>query len=397
MSDDVGYDVLIIGARVAGAATAMLLARAGVRVLVVDQSRAGSDTFSTHALMRGGVIQLSRWGLLDELRRAGTPPVRRTVVRYGSTEEIVEVAPIPHCDALYAPRRTVLDPLLVDAARRAGATVRFGVRVTGLLRNGSGRVVGAVARDGDGRSLHLLARLTIGADGRRSLVARQVRARIYASGRHASALIGGYVDGIEVDGYQWLYAPGASAGIIPTNGGQASVWVGLPSHAFRDLDCGLPHAFWEALQHTSPEHAALVARGSLTGPLRGFPGSPGFLREPWGPGWALVGDAAHFKDPLSAHGMTDALRDAELLADAIIAVRDGSRRERDAMVGFRDLRDELSRQTHALTDRVASYDWDLTELRELLVALSRSMRPEVSHLLERATRSSAAHPFPKPV
>src|SRR5580765_1213789 len=123
------YDVVVVGARPAGAATAMLLARAGLRVLVVDRGRYGTDTLSTHALMRGGVLQLHRWGVLDAVVGAGTPPVRRTTFRYGGEEIVIPIKASHGVDALYAPRRTVLDRLLVDAAVEAGAEVRYGVAV----------------------------------------------------------------------------------------------------------------------------------------------------------------------------------------------------------------------------------------------------------------------------
>jgi flavin-dependent dehydrogenase len=376
------HDVLIVGARLAGAATAMLLARAGRRVLVVDQAREGSDTLSTHAFMRGGIIQLSRWGLLDEIR-AAAPAVRRTVIRYGGDETVVDIRPTPHVDALYAPRRTTLDPLLVAAARRAGAEVRFGVRVTGLLRDASGRVIGARARDRAGSPLELRAHLTVGADGIDSLVAREVEAPIDVAGTHATALVGGYFSGLEVQGYQWLYGDGLTGGVIPTDGGQVCAWVGVPSNRFDELRRLPGHGFGEVLARVAPDWHDRLQGTRQHGPLRGFAGRPGHLRRAWGDGWALVGDAGSFKDPLSTHGMTDALRDAELLADAILeGTRTGDDRdEREALAGYQQRRDELSLELFTKVDEVASYAWDLTELPDLLVGLSHAMRAEVDHLL----------------
>jgi len=146
------WDVVVVGARVAGAATAMLLAREGLRVLCVDRSRYGSDTLSTHALMRGGVLQLQRWGLLGPLLASGTPPVRRTVFHYGADKVGVSIKPAAGVEALYAPRRTVLDALLVDAARQAGASVEFSAPVVELLRDRGGRTSGVVVQDRRGRS-----------------------------------------------------------------------------------------------------------------------------------------------------------------------------------------------------------------------------------------------------
>src|SRR5215469_18341552 len=128
------YDVVIAGARPAGAATAMLLARQGARVLLLDRSRYGTDTLSTHALMRGGVLQLSRWGLLEKIIAEGTPPVRRATFRYADAVVPVIIKPSHGVDALYAPRRTVLDPILVDAAFASGADVRFGIAVADVDR-----------------------------------------------------------------------------------------------------------------------------------------------------------------------------------------------------------------------------------------------------------------------
>src|SRR4051794_31863251 len=137
------YDVVVVGARVAGAATALLLARRGARVLVVDRARRGSDTMSTHALMRPAVVQLHRWGLLDDLMAAGTPPVTRTTFHYGEEQVPITLRPVAGTSALAAPRRTVLDPLLLDVAEAAGADVLTGVRVTDLQHDhGTGRVNG---------------------------------------------------------------------------------------------------------------------------------------------------------------------------------------------------------------------------------------------------------------
>jgi len=123
------YGAVVVGARCAGAATAMLLARAGVDVLVVEQAARGSDTLSTLAMMRAGVLQLSRWGLLDAIRAAGTPRIQTTTFHYGSDAVEIRIKPRDGVDALYAPRRTLLDPLLADAAAAAGADVAYRVRL----------------------------------------------------------------------------------------------------------------------------------------------------------------------------------------------------------------------------------------------------------------------------
>jgi 2-polyprenyl-6-methoxyphenol hydroxylase-like FAD-dependent oxidoreductase len=380
------YDAIVVGARVAGAATGMLLARAGLDVLVVDRDRYGSDILSTHALMRGGVLQLCRWGLLDEIIEAGTPAVRRTVVRYGDSEETVEIKPQPGCEALYAPRRTLLDRVLADASFRAGADVRFGTTVTGLLRGADGRTVtGITGRDRTGRHLDARAPIVIGADGGRSLVAREAGADAYVTGRHASAFLVTWYSGVEADGYQWLYGHtpegGArSAGIIPTNGGQVCAWVAVPSAIFSTRRP--EQHFHDVMAAIAPDWGARLAAARRHGPVRGFPGRPAHLRRPWGPGWALVGDAGYFRDPITAHGITDGLRDAELLARAVIAGAADPAEVAAQLADYQRTRDRLSLPLLEVTDRVASYRWSMGHLRDLLLNVSAAMRPEVAHLQE---------------
>lgn len=367
-------DVVIIGARVAGAATAMLLARAGHRVLLVDRGRYGTDTLSTHALMRGAVVQLHRWFVLPAVIASGTPPVTRATFFYGEESVSVPIKPRDGIDALYAPRRYVLDTLLVDAARAAGAEVRFGVRVRVLLRDDSDRVSGVVLEDESGHVERVEARVVVGADGLRSTVARLTGAETYREGSHATATMFGYWAGLEVNGYQWYFAPGSSAGAIPTNGGKTGVFVSVPAHAFSDLFAHHPErAFLEVLSELAPELSVQVARAGRTH-LRGFAGQRGYFRQSHGPGWALVGDAGYFKDPLTSHGITDALRDAELLASAI---EDGSD---DALARYQSQRDAMSAELFAATDEIASFNWNLNSVRHLHEKLAKAMSREVKEL-----------------
>ena len=372
------WDVVVVGARVAGASTAMLLARAGARVLLVDRARRGSDTLSTHALMRGGVLQLLRWGLLDRVTAGGTPPVRRVTFHYGGEPMPVSLKPYAGVEALYAPRRTVLDTVLADAARDAGAEVRHGTAVTGLVAGDGGRVAGVTVRDGDGTLRAERARLVVGADGRDSHVAARVGARTLAAGAHAPAYLYGYWPGSGVDGYHWYYGDGMSAGVIPTDDGLACVFVGGP-----------PHVIAAALRQHRPAEAqrGLLRRldGTLddlaavppAGPVRFFRGLPARLHRPHGPGWALVGDAGWWKDPLSTHGITDALRDAEVLAAAVVAGAASEVAGAAALAGYQAQRDAVALAMHPVVDRLASHEWDPAEARGLLRELSSVMADEV--------------------
>jgi flavin-dependent dehydrogenase len=369
------FDAVIVGARCAGAATAMLMARAGLRVLVVDRSHPSRDTLSTHALMRAGVLQLSRWGLLPPIVAAGTPPVTTTTFHYGDRSETLQLT-----EPLYAPRRTVLDTVLLSAAQEAGAQARFGVNVTGLRRDRTGRVTGVLARARGGEVVAFAAPLTIGADGLRSTVARLAAAPTVRRGGAASAILYGYWPSPSTAGYDWFYRPGMSAGIIPTNDGQVCIWAGLPAQRFADEHRRSGHRgaladlFAHVLAQAAPAAAALVARTERLGPLRGFPGVPGYLRRAIGPGWALVGDAGYFKDPLTAHGITDALRDAEFLARAVV---DGGP---DALAEYERTRDRLSLALLEVAESIAAYRWDLSQIRELLLTESAAMKPEIAAL-----------------
>jgi flavin-dependent dehydrogenase len=372
------YDVVVVGARAAGAATAMLLARQGRRVLIVDRGSYGADTVSTHGLMRGGVLQLHRWGLLDRVVAAGTPPIRRTTFVYGRDNDVViTVKPSFGVDALYAPRRTVLDPILVDAAVAAGAEIRYGITVTDVSRDGRGRVCGVVGRDATGRALAIRAGIVVGADGLRSRIANSVGAQIERVGTGATAVVYGYWSGLDTDGYEWVYRPGAVAGVIPTNGGQACIFAGGTRAR---LGPGRVEALRAVLEEASPELAARVAAATPPPTVRRFAGPPGFLRRCWGPGWALVGDAGYWKDPISVHGLTDALRDAELLARAVTADDGGGEEQADALAEYQATRDRLSVDLFDTVDVIARHDWTEDEIPGLLLRLSSAMAEEVEVL-----------------
>jgi flavin-dependent dehydrogenase len=372
------WDVIIIGGRVAGASTALLLARAGLRVLVVERARRGSDTLSTHALMRGGVLQLRRWGLLDRVAATGAPPVRGVTFHYGPGSMPVTLKPYAGVDALYAPRRTVLDALLVDAAEEAGARFGFGLVMTDVDRDRAGRVIGVVVRDHLGAMWTERAGLVVGADGRTSLVASQVGAPTVVAGSHAAAYVYGYWPAADLDGYHWYYGDGLSAGVIPTNDGLACVFAAGPAAVLA-----------ARMRHSRPLDAARellaridcrltdLTRGAPLGRVRFFRGLPARLRRPSGPGWALVGDAGCWKDPLSTYGITDAFRDAELLARAVVAGSASEHGMRIALARYQSERDRHALPMHPIVDRLASHQWDFAQVQQLLRELSSVMADDV--------------------
>ena len=387
------FDVVVVGGRVAGAATALLLARAGVRVAVVDRAAYGSDALSTHGFMRAGILQLTRWGLLDDLVAAGTPPIRHTTFHYADGESVdVSIRPGAGVDALYAPRRYLLDRILVDAAAQAGTDVRHDTTVTTLVRDAHGRVNGVRTLDRAGRTAELHAAVTVGADGVRSTVAHAVRAPMTRRGRFGSAILYRHYAGLPATGYEWAYGPGAGAGLLPTNDGLTCVFVGASPQRMRVLrrDGGTEHAFRTLLATAGAPLAQRVTSATPAGRLHGWAAQPGYLRRSWGPGWALVGDAGYFKDPISTHGMTDALRDAELLADQILEATGGLTPQSIALARYQAARDQLSSRLFEDTEAVAAYDWDLVRVRSLLRSLSAAMSDELDYLRMLPDRSPSA-------
>ena len=373
------YDVIVVGARAAGAATAMLLARRGLKVLAIDRGRYGTDTLSTNALMRAGVLQLHRWGLLDKIREAGTPPVRRAIFQYGDETVNVPIRPADGVDALFAPRRTVIDRILVDAAQEAGAEIQFGASVDKLQRNGSGRVLGIIGRNEKGRPISHRAPFTVGADGINSRVAREVDAAVTRKGTDTGAVVFGYFKNTGVDAaYVWSYQEQAAAGFIPTNDDVACVFTGSHQQRFQqEIQRDIAAGFYKILGEAAPELVDRVQTKNQIEHFRGFPGIIGYYRRPWGNGWALVGDAGYFKDPITAHGISDALRDAELLARALTEALESPAKAEKALAEYERLRDEVSHDFFDVTEQVAAYNWTLDEIKVHLNHLSKAMAPEV--------------------
>jgi flavin-dependent dehydrogenase len=369
-----GIDAVVVGARCAGAATAMLLARAGARVVLVDKGLHGTDTLSTHALMRGAVLQLHRWGILPTIVAAGTPAVRSTTFSYSEHDVVVPIEPRSGIEALYAPRRALLDRVLVDAAEASGADIRFGVRVDDVIVDDGGRVRGIAAVAG-GIHQRIEADIVVGADGLHSTIAQRVGAARIVDGRHATGVLYSYWEDLPVDGYYWRFRPNGSIGAIPTNDGATCVFASVPAQGFRsEIRHDPASAYRRLIRDISAVFEARLYGARRVEPVRGFGGQAGFIKQATGSGWALVGDAGYFKDPLTAHGITDALRDAELLARAIV------KGTTDALAEYDTTRHDLSRRLFELTDDIASFAWTDEELQSLHREFSREMSREVKAL-----------------
>jgi flavin-dependent dehydrogenase len=245
------------------------------------------------------------------------------------------------------------------------------------VRGDRGRVEGVHLQDELGTNRTIRAGLVVGADGLRSSVAGLVNAPETRRSRAASAAFYGYWSGLAADGFNWHWGHGAACGTIPTNDGHVLVYVGVSAQRFAaEVRGHVAEAFGRLVEEVSPGLAAAMRGARLAGSLHGFSGHPGFLRRPWGPGWALVGDAAYFKDPITAHGISDALRDAELLARAVLRGTD------EALGEYETRRDILSTALFDVTDRIASFEWDHAELKLLHHALSDEMKHEAAALVE---------------
>ena len=385
------YDVIVVGARVAGASTAMLLARRGHRVLLVDRVTMPSDVVSTHAILRSGVLQLTRWGVLDRVVAAGTPPVRDITLGFGTERIPFQIRAEYGVDTLYAPRRHLLDAILVEEAEAAGADFADQTRMIDLLWRDDGQVSGIVANRG-GQEIPITAEIVIGADGVWSRTADLVGAATQESHPPTNAVTYAYYRDVEASGFWFQFTPGVNAGIIPTNDGLCCVFVGRRNDRMTEFRADSEGEFDRLLQQAGHDLADQVREGSRVSQFRGTKGLPGFVRQPWGPGWALVGDAGYTKDPISAHGISDALRDAEFCARAVDRAIHRPDETVLAMSEYQRMRDELSLPMFQESQALAGYQWDADEASMRMRAISETVRSECAALQGLDERSPVLTP-----
>jgi 2-polyprenyl-6-methoxyphenol hydroxylase-like FAD-dependent oxidoreductase len=359
---------------------AMLLARAGHRVLMVDRAPAGTDTISTHTLLRTAVLQLDRWGLLERIVDEGTPPIHRVTLGFGSRLYPIELSDDFGVDALYAPRRTLLDPILGAAAIDAGAEYLDRTTATELIMDSSGRVVGLGVESGTERSV-VSARFVVGADGWRSRIARLAEAVTYRSEPGNSTTMYAYYRGVDTDGVHFQFTPGVNAGLIPTNDGLVCVYLALPNAAAARLGANPERSFESHVAASHPTVAEAIAGAERMHPYRRM-AMPGFLRQPWGSGWALVGDAGFSKDPISAHGISDAFRDAELCARAIDLTLQGAAGEAEAMSEYHARRDQFAIPMLDDSAELAAHSWDEERASVLMRRISETVKEESRMLVD---------------
>ena len=361
------YDAIIVGARCAGASTAMLLARRGHRVLLVDRASFPSDTLSTHYIHQPGVARLQAWGLLDRVRASNCPPARTITFDVGPFALVGAPPPADGVAEGYAPRRKVLDAILVEAAVAAGAELRERFTVEGLVRDGD-RVTGIRGRAAGGDSVAEGARIVVGADGRHSLVSRLVRAPAYDERPGLTCAYYSYFDGVPVEGPELYPRPGRMIIVGPTNDSQTLVFAFWPRAEFDRVRADVEGSFHAALDLV-PELSERVGAGERAERFAGTGELPFYFRRPYGQGWALVGDAGYHKDPITAEGITDAFRDAELLAGAVHRALLGEQGWSAALGEYEHARNESVRAIYGFTQQLAALEPPPPEMQELFAAL----------------------------
>jgi 2-polyprenyl-6-methoxyphenol hydroxylase-like FAD-dependent oxidoreductase len=365
--DEDQYDVIVVGARCAGSPTAMLLARSGYRVLVVDRATFPSDTVSTHLIHPRGAAALQRWGLLDRVIATGCPPIDTYEFDFGPFS--ISGAPgTPDSPVAYAPRRTVLDQLLVEAAAESGAEIREGFTVNELVTE-DGAVVGVRGHGKDDRrTVTERARVVVGADGLHSSVARVVRPEQY---REQPPLLCGYYtywSGLPMDGrYEVHVRPHRGVGALPTNDDLTLVIAGWPFAEFEANKKNLEGNYLQTLDLV-PQFADRLRTATREARVVGA-AVPNFFRKPYGPGWALVGDAGYNKDPITAQGIQDSFRDAELCAAALHEVFSGVRPFEAAMSEYQSRRDERVEGMYGFTLELAALEPPPPDFQRLLAAV----------------------------
>jgi 2-polyprenyl-6-methoxyphenol hydroxylase-like FAD-dependent oxidoreductase len=312
------FDVIVVGARCAGAPLAALLARQGLEVALVERVTFPKDTLSTHIFQGPTINFLRRLGVLDKVYETGARPSTRIDGRQEELRYQLDVPQRPGDEGSFmSVRRFVLDPILLDAARESGAEVMMATNVSGLLRDGS-RVVGVKATHG-GQERELRARLVVGTDGRNSTVGELAGARKYnVTPGERFGYWGFFADASPGPDPALLYHRWEGRFVIamPTDGGLYEIVV-FPDQRFlpefkRDREA----AFLEHARACEPA-ADVIAGARRVGKLFGMLKFECFFRESAGPGWALAGDAGHFKDPAPGQGISDAFRQVQALAAVI--------------------------------------------------------------------------------
>jgi flavin-dependent dehydrogenase len=363
---DKAFDIIVLGTRCAGSPTAMLLARKGYRVLAVDRASFPSDTVSTHLLHPRAVNALARWGLLERLTATGCPPIHTYSFDFGA----FTIAGAPGTDkdpVAYCPRRTILDKLLVDAAAESGAEMRQGFVVEEIIVE-AGRVVGVKGRSKHGGIVAEYADIVVGADGRHSMLGEAVHLEHYRDKPPLLAGYFGYWRGLPTDGrFETFVRDRRAFAAMPTHDDLTLVIAGWPYAEFAENKKDIEGNYLKAIGQ-APDFAARLRSATREAPFAGT-AVPNYFRKPYGAGWALVGDAGYNRDFITAQGILDAFRDAELCAAAIDQSLSGARPFDEVMGEYQRIRDADVGAMYDFTCDLATLEPPPPELQRILGAV----------------------------
>jgi flavin-dependent dehydrogenase len=361
------YDAIVIGARCAGSPTAMLLARKGYRVLLLDRDTFPSDHMSTHWIHQPGIARLDRWGLRERLANTGCPPITAIMMDFGPFALRGSPPPAGEVAEGHCPRRTVLDKLLVDAAVEAGVELREHFTVRDLVLDDD-RVSGITGQTSAGATVTEQARIVIGADGIHSLVARQVGAATYNTKPTLTCAYYSYWSGVPLESVEFYAREHRGFGALPTHDGLTTIIVGWPHDEFHAYRADIEANFMQTLE-LAPAFAERVRQGRREERFTGTAELPNVFRKPYGQGWALVGDAGYHKDSITAQGISDAFRDAELVAEAVDAGLSGRYPLEEALAEYEQQRNEAAFPIYEFTCQLAALEPPPPGMQLLFAAL----------------------------
>lgn len=358
------YDVIVVGGRCSGSPTAMLLAHKGYRVLLLDRATFPSDAPRCHFIQPPGIARLQRWLLLDNIRSSNCPYIPFVRFDVGTLALVSSPSSTSDQAGSYGPRRIVLDKILIDAAAHAGVEVREGFSVQEILMDGD-RVTGIHARSLNGTTISEKAAIVVGADGMRSMVARAVQAPIYHSKPARTCVYFGYWSSVPLEGCEIYVREHRVFFAFPTNDALTCIAIELPLHEFQTFRADLEGNFLRTIA-LAPGLFERVLSGRREERFMGSSDLPNFYRKPYGRGWALVGDAGFHKDPYLAQGISDAFRDAELLAEAIDIGLSGRRELAEALGNYERRRNEETMPIYEWNHQLASLDPPSPEMYQFL-------------------------------
>ncbi|MEH2005347.1 NAD(P)/FAD-dependent oxidoreductase [Nostoc sp.] len=367
------YDVIVVGARCGGSSTAMLLARKGYRVLLVDKATFPSDTVSAHYIQQSGTIVLKRWGLLDKLAKSGCPLIEKVTLNFlGSIVFTARGLSVEGVTGGYCARRTVIDKILVDAAVEAGVELREGFVLQEVCMDGD-RVTGIRGRLSNGAIVTEKAHIVIGADGKNSLIARAVNAPEYNTQPSLAGYYYTYWSNVPMEGAEIYNLAHRTIVACPTHNNLLNIFIGWPQREFRQVRTDIETNFLATIDLV-PELAKRVRNGKREEPFYGTAHLPSFFRKPYGNGWALVGDAGCHKDPILAQGMKDAFVSAEFLANAIDLGLSGHQPLNEALAEYEKMRNQAVMPLYKLACERSSLEPPPPEAMQFLAALQGNQK-----------------------